>query len=76
MFDDQSKEYKNQFVALEAIDVDQYKPYVGEKAIEELKWLSDPLEQKVWANVNSTFTGGGCSRNAAQCCSVCQGPRH
>lgn len=59
MFDDQSREYKNQFVALDAIDVDQYKQFIGEDAIEELKWLAKPLENKVWANVNSTFVGGG-----------------
>ena len=59
MFDDQSREYKNQFVALDAIDVDEYKQFVGDKAIEELKWLAEPLKDKVWANVNSTFIGGG-----------------
>jgi trehalose synthase len=59
MFDDQSRKYKNQFVPLDAIDVDTYKPFVGDKFIEELKWLAAPLKNKVWANVNSTFVGGG-----------------
>ncbi len=59
MFDDQSRRYKNQLVPLQPIDVDKYKKFVGDKAIEELKWLSEPLKDKVWANVNSTFIGGG-----------------
>jgi len=59
MFDDQSRKYKNQFVPLEAIDVDQYKKFSGDRTIEELKWIAEPLKGKVWANVNSTFVGGG-----------------
>ena len=59
MFDDRSKGYKNQFVPLDPIDVDLYKPFVGQKIIDELKWLAAPLENKVWANVNSTCVGGG-----------------
>ncbi len=59
MFDDQSRHYKNQFVPLEAVNVDLYKKFAGDRAIEELKWLADPLKGKVWANVNSTFVGGG-----------------
>ena len=59
MFDDQSRKYKNQFVPLDAIDVDVYKQYVGDKVIDEIKWLAEPLQGKVWANVNSTFVGGG-----------------
>ncbi len=59
MFDDSSRQYKNQFVPLEAVDVTKYKPFVGDKVIEELQWLAEPLKDKVWANVNSTFVGGG-----------------
>lgn len=59
MFDDQSKRYKNQFVPITAVEVDLYKPFVGEHAIEELKWLAEPLQHKLWVNINSTFIGGG-----------------
>ena len=59
MFDDRSKKFHNQFVNLQPIDVEKYTPFVGERAINELKWLADPLHEKVWANVNSTCIGGG-----------------
>jgi len=57
MFDDKSRKFKNH--NLGTIEIDSYKPYVGEKAIEDLKWLAEPLENKIWANINSTFIGGG-----------------
>ncbi len=59
MFEDQSKRFKDQFTPLDAINVDEYKKYVGDEAIEELKTLAAPLKGKVWSNVNSTFDGGG-----------------
>ena len=38
---------------------EDYEPYIGSKRVEELKVLAKPLEGKGWANVNSTFQGGG-----------------
>jgi len=59
MFDDRSKKFANQYVNLEPIDVDRYIPFVGERMISALKWIAEPLQEKVWANVNSTCVGGG-----------------
>ncbi|MFH1503884.1 MAG: glycosyltransferase [Candidatus Omnitrophota bacterium] len=59
MFDDKSRKYKNQYVPLEPIDVNLYEPFIGKEALEEIKFLAQPLHNKVWANVNSTFVGGG-----------------
>lgn len=41
------------------ISPDEYEPYIGHQRVEELKRLAAPLVGKSWANVNSTFTGGG-----------------
>ncbi|MDY6844118.1 MAG: glycosyltransferase [Thermodesulfobacteriota bacterium] len=38
---------------------EDYEPYIGSRRVEELKVLAKPLEGKGWANVNSTFQGGG-----------------
>ena len=38
---------------------EDYTPYIGKKLVEELKQLANPLEDRTWANVNSTFLGGG-----------------
>lgn len=59
MFDDRSKKFKNQYVPIKKLNVDKYKPFVGKEEIDRLKWLSEPLNRKVWANVNSTIIGGG-----------------
>jgi trehalose synthase len=59
MYDDQSKEFSNQFVMPGACDVDLYKEFVGEELIEELKELAKPLHGKTWINLNSTCIGGG-----------------
>ncbi len=59
MFDDRSRKYKNQYVPLKSVDINKYEPFVGKHAMDELKWLAEPLKNKVWANVNSTFVGGG-----------------
>jgi len=59
MFDDRSRKYKNQYVPLEPVDIDLYKPFVGQEALDEIKFLAKPLHNKVWANINSTFVGGG-----------------
>ena len=59
MFDDQSKKFANQYVNLKPVDVDSYSPFVGERMISALKWIAEPLHEKVWANVNSTCVGGG-----------------
>jgi len=59
MFDDRSRKYGNQYVPLKPVNVDLYKPFVDNKFLDDLKYLAAPLERKVWANVNSTFVGGG-----------------
>ena len=38
---------------------EQYEPFVGAERIDELKRLAEPLTGKGWANINSTFSGGG-----------------
>lgn len=59
MFDDRSRKFKNEYVRLKPVDISRYEPFVGKHFIDELKWLAEPLCGKVWANVNSTFIGGG-----------------
>jgi len=59
MFDDRSRKYKNQYVPLEPVNIDLYEPFVGKELLEDIKFLAKPLHNKVWANVNSTFVGGG-----------------
>jgi trehalose synthase len=59
MFDDRSRKYKNVYVPLKPVDVNKYEPFVGKHMIDELRWLAEPLRNKVWANINSTFVGGG-----------------
>ncbi|MBU0683582.1 MAG: glycosyltransferase [Candidatus Omnitrophota bacterium] len=59
MFDDRSRKYKNQYVPLEPVDINLYEPFVGKEFLDHIKFLAEPLRRKVWANVNSTFVGGG-----------------
>lgn len=59
MFDDRSRKYKNQYVPLDPVNVDLYEEFIGKEFLDDLKFLAEPLERKVWANVNSTFIGGG-----------------
>lgn len=51
----QLDQYQSTFIR----NPDEYISYIGKNKIEELKRLSGPLEGKKWANVNSTFVGGG-----------------
>jgi trehalose synthase len=59
MFDDRSRKYSNQYVPLNPVNIDLYEPFIGKAALDDIKYLAEPLEKKVWANVNSTFIGGG-----------------
>ncbi|RKY41249.1 MAG: glycosyl transferase family 1 [Candidatus Makaraimicrobium thalassicum] len=59
MFDDRSREYGNQYVPLKPVDIDLYEPFVGREFLDDLKFMAEPLQKKVWANINSTFIGGG-----------------
>jgi trehalose synthase len=59
MFDDRSRKYKNQYVPLDPVDINLYEQYVGKDFLDEIRVLAKPLLNKVWANVNSTFVGGG-----------------
>jgi trehalose synthase len=49
------EEYKSN-LTLELAD---YAPYIGRERVDDLKRLAEPLQGKGWANVNSTFVGGG-----------------
>ncbi len=59
MFDDRSKKYSNEYVPLDPVDVTRYEPFVGKEFVDNLRFMAEPLHKKVWANVNSTFVGGG-----------------
>ncbi|MDP8299366.1 MAG: glycosyltransferase [Candidatus Tantalella remota] len=59
MFDDRSKKYSNEYVPLDPVDVTRYEPFVGKEFVDDLRFMAEPLHKKVWANVNSTFVGGG-----------------
>ncbi|MBU2044654.1 MAG: glycosyltransferase [Candidatus Omnitrophica bacterium] len=59
MFDDRSRKYKNQYVPLLPVDISRYEPFVGKEALDDIWNLAKPLQNKIWANVNSTFVGGG-----------------
>ncbi len=43
----------------QAIDIHHYADAIGFDKLERLKQLALPLEDKVWAHVNSTYEGGG-----------------
>lgn len=38
---------------------EDFEPFIGKERVEELKKMAEPLEGIGWANVNSTFMGGG-----------------
>jgi trehalose synthase len=38
---------------------EDYEPYIGAERVEALKRLAEPLAGRGWANVSSTFVGGG-----------------
>jgi trehalose synthase len=59
MFDDRSRKYSNQYVPLDPVDINLYEPFIGKEALDDMKILAKPLYKRVWANVNSTFVGGG-----------------
>ncbi|MFC1479979.1 glycosyltransferase [Candidatus Omnitrophota bacterium] len=59
MFDDRSRKYSNEYVPLKPVDISLYEPFVGKEFMDEIRFLAAPLKKKVWANVNSTFIGGG-----------------
>ena len=41
------------------LTIDEYEPYIGQERVDALKQLATPVEGKGWANINSTFVGGG-----------------
>lgn len=59
MFDDRSRKYGNEYVPLNPVDINLYEPFIGKEFLDEIKFTAEPLKKKVWANVNSTFVGGG-----------------
>ncbi|MFH1799243.1 MAG: glycosyltransferase [Candidatus Omnitrophota bacterium] len=59
MFDDRNKEFKNVYVDLNPVRLSDYEPFVGKAFLERLQKIAEPLQNKIWANVNSTCVGGG-----------------
>jgi trehalose synthase len=59
MFHDQSEKYLAKQPPFQAIDLSHYREAVGFNKIESLRKLAAPLENKIWAHVNSTYDGGG-----------------
>lgn len=41
------------------LTIGEYEPYIGRERVEALQHLAAPVEGKGWANLNSTFVGGG-----------------
>lgn len=41
------------------IEPEAYTEYIGRERVDELKRLAEPLQGRGWANINSTFMGGG-----------------
>jgi trehalose synthase len=59
MFHDKSEKYLAKYTPFQIIDLSYYKDVIGSSRLELLKQLALPLENKVWAHVNSTYEGGG-----------------
>ncbi len=41
------------------LTIDEYEPYIGRERVAALAQLAAPVAGKGWANINSTFVGGG-----------------
>ena len=41
------------------LTIDEYEPYIGQERVDTLKHLAGAVEGRGWANINSTFVGGG-----------------
>lgn len=48
-----------EFIPEITLSIDDYRPFIGQDKIDELKRLAEPLAERGWANVNSTASGGG-----------------
>ncbi len=59
MFYDKSEKYLKDAPPFEALNLQDYEEVIGSRKLEKLKQLAAPLENKVWAHVNSTYIGGG-----------------
>jgi trehalose synthase len=59
MFHDKSEKYLKEAPPFEALNLQNYEEFVGHRKLEKLKQLAAPLENKVWAHINSTYIGGG-----------------
>ncbi|MHC4945849.1 MAG: glycosyltransferase, partial [Planctomycetota bacterium] len=59
MDDTTSRVPLDEFEPESTLSLNRYRPFIGKKKEEELKRLAEPLEGVGWANVNSTFMGGG-----------------
>ncbi len=59
MFHDQSEKYLQSSPPFDAVIPATYQEFIGFDKLERLKQLAAPLENKIWAHVNSTYIGGG-----------------
>ncbi len=48
-----------EYVAEAPLAPESYAPFIGREGVDELRRLADSVAGRTWANVNSTFTGGG-----------------
>ncbi|MBN2520675.1 MAG: glycosyltransferase [Bacteroidales bacterium] len=59
MFSSESTRFLEKNEALGFIDINLYSEIIGKEKIKYLESLSSVLQDKEWAHVNSTFSGGG-----------------
>jgi len=59
MIDDKSNVFNKIHPPLNPIDIQTYAPVIGEKEVEALIRLAEPLQNVHWAHINSTYEGGG-----------------
>ena len=59
MYNNLSPQYVEKYPPLDPVDIDIYSDIIGKKEVDDIKQLAGLLENKTWANINSTFEGGG-----------------
>lgn len=59
MFHSESTRFLEKNVALGPVEPEVYTDIIGEEKVQRLKNYASVLQDKEWAHVNSTFTGGG-----------------
>ncbi len=53
------KTYLEKYQPTISLSAEYYLPFIGQQRVDELKRLAEPVRDKEWANINSTFMGGG-----------------